>query len=410
MPEVLASPSTKRHPLRHQARKIGATLAAGLALTSAAPAQARETADHAPQPAPQTQPLEAAASARTVAAHESMVGLIATKHHKPAPHRHHKKPSHHKRHHPAKHHHHPKHHHRKPHHAVQQPRPPEAPPLANLHPEALQVPANVKAIMDQNVVRLPAIGCSGFLIRNYNGDAVGVLTAQHCSMLASEGHQSTDSSGQVYLNFGQAVVAETGASADSLQPVGTINEFLLNANSDNTRDQVLGAFAGHSMDEVINGYQQMLANVSDLPQGSVIYDSGWPVDQSVTPLQRQDFAMSVLGPGNWQITNGEQLDLLVAAVPLSGDSAECSWGDSGSGGFTVSPDGKPLLLGPLSAFNDFGALYNRSNPTAASDEVSYIQGAYHASMDGFAGVCGFSTALPSFQSGAFIAQVNAPPS
>lgn len=262
--------------------------------------------------------------------------------------------------------------------------------------------------MNENVVYLPALGCSGFLIRNQSDVAVGVLTAQHCSMLASEGRQSTGSAGEVQLDFGQPVLAQTGNSINGLTTVGEINQFLLNSNNDNTRDEALGAFAGHSIDEVVASYSQMQASNADmLTMGSVIYDSGWPVNQPNNPgsMERQDFAMSVLGPTNWNVSSGEKLDLLLAAAPLTHDGSECSWGASGSGGFVVSPEGKPLLVGPLSAFNDFGTLYNSGNPTAAAEEMSYIQSSFWADMSGYAAVCGFSVEPPSMDAGAFVAQV-----
>jgi hypothetical protein len=270
----------------------------------------------------------------------------------------------------------------------------------NLHPEKLWVPPNVSEIMHNNVVYLPDLMCSGFLIRDENDVPIGISTAQHCDLRNQDGHWRTNADGQTVLNFGGSTFkVMIGDSLDQLTSIGEVSQFLLGPKDDNTRDVALGVFAGHTAEEVAARYAEMsISNINQLRKGDVIYNSGWPVNQPMNPgtMQRQEFAMSVLGQEHWSIDNGEELQLLIAAVPVeSNTGTECSWGDSGSAGFIVGVDGKPTIVGTFSAFNDFGMLYNKNKPSNAAAEQDFISNTFGVDMTGYSGVCGFSFEEPS---------------
>jgi hypothetical protein len=297
------------------------------------------------------------------------------------------------------------------------PPPPEQ--LHNLHPENLSVPADVSEVMHRDVAYLPALGCSGFLIRNQAGDPIGVETAQHCNLLAKDGHWDVSQPDQVTLKFAGPLNVETGDNLKDLSNVGEISQFILNYPKDNTHDQAIGVLAGQNAEDVYTAFQQAHLSIEEIGQlktGDVIYNSGWPVSQPKNPgiLERQEFAMHVLGTVNWGVTNGEQLNLLLAAVPESKDGAECSWGNSGSEAFVLKtvtlPDGTtqqvPYAIGTASAFNDFGLLYNQKDPKAAAAEKEYIENTFGVSMDGYAAVCGFAYEVPTAENNMVIANVN----
>ena len=175
----------------------------------------------------------------------------------------------------------------------------------------------------------------------------------------------------------------------------------------NKNDNALGVFANSTPEEVLASSMQMSHDeISTLKKGDVIYNSGFPVNQQFNneSTKRQDFAMSVLGQAEWTVTNGKILKLLVAAVPLSKDGAECSWGNSGSQAFIVRPDGSIGLIGAESAFNDFGFLYNDA-VNGAAEKVA-IESYFGVDMTGYAAVCGFAYEVPSQESGMVVGPVN----
>jgi hypothetical protein len=279
--------------------------------------------------------------------------------------------------------------------------------LLNLHPELLRVPPELSAYMHDNVTYFPATGCSGLLIKNQAGEAVGSLTAQHCGMLKKDGRWGTDEDGQSILNFDLPVTFSTGDSADNLSQVERADQFILNGPEDLTKDQALAVFRGHTPEEVMANFPQMTPDeIAQLKTGDTIYNSGWPVDQPNNhgPMHRQEFPMTVLGTASWEITNGERLNLLVTAVPANKDGTECSWGNSGSAGLFQTETGEIKVVGTASAFNDFGLLYNK-DPGSAMAERKYIENLFGVDMTGYVGVCGFAYEKADVNAGAVVAKV-----
>ena len=265
-----------------------------------------------------------------------------------------------------------------------------------------------------DTVRLPEMGCSGFLIRNTTttGEPIGVQTAQHCGGV-SQGETSNwlaGANGEPIIPYDAAVDVETGDVFGNMTDIGDIGQFALSSPEDRTRDLALGALEDQSIREVSADYPQMSPEeVAALKPGDVIYNSGWPADQvnNPGPRKRQAFAMSVLGTTTVTTTKGDTLNVLIAAVPESADGAECSFGDSGSAGFTVDSDGRPRIIGPLSTFDDFGLVLNHDNPTEAASARLWYENEFGVDLSGYAAVCGFAIG-PLSPSTEVTPQVSAP--
>ncbi|HTB49043.1 MAG TPA: hypothetical protein VK712_03090 [Verrucomicrobiae bacterium] len=275
----------------------------------------------------------------------------------------------------------------------------------------MTIPPAVSQIMSENTVYLLPSGCSGFLIRNPAGQPIGVQTAQHCgAMSQQDGDWGTNANGQPTVTFNSPMGVETGDTIDSLTDIGDITELALSAPTDATHDLALGALGDNSMPDVLANYNQMTpAQVAALQPGDVIYNSGWPQFEANNsgPRKREEFAMSVLGTSNITTTKGDNLNVLWAAVPESADGAECSFGDSGSAGFTLDQEGQPLIIGPLSGFDDFGLVLNQNDPAAAASARTYYENEFGVDLTGYSAVCSFDIG-PLSTSSEVTAQVVAP--
>lgn len=274
--------------------------------------------------------------------------------------------------------------------------------MMEINPNKLLVPAQVEKVMQQNTVVIPKLGCSGFLLRNSRNSAVGVVTAQHCSLLVSKNNSYlAQVNNQTVLEEQGLVEAYTGNTPKSLSLAGNIDKFVIGREAFNKdTDIAIGSFRGHTIAEAEKSYKAMSLTengINELKPGQVIYNSGWPVYQSNSPasMERQSFAMTYLGNADWSEADGLNMKLAVAAVPASKNGAECSWGNSGSAAFTLDSNGKPKIIGILSAFGDFGFLENKNNSVASKEWKTYIEQKFHISMNGFAAVCGFAYQTPT---------------
>jgi hypothetical protein len=280
---------------------------------------------------------------------------------------------------------------------------PQEPVLENLHPESLTVPEEISTYFRKNVTYLPATGCSGSLVRNWEGLPVGIQTAQHSSMLPKHGRFETAADGTPQVRFGQRFDVYTGDRGDQLTKVGHVAKFLLNSQADSTRDIVYGGFDGINPEHIaVHAQIASAAELATLKKGDVVYASGWPVDQpnSGGTLRRQEWPMHILGDDEWQIDNGLKLKGKVAALPNNPNSTECSPGDSGA----VVIDSNQKNLGVMSAYNDFGAVYNK-DPDKAASYKAYIEAKFGVSMDGYMATCFIVSTPPSRDQGAYIANV-----
>jgi hypothetical protein len=280
--------------------------------------------------------------------------------------------------------------------------------LANFPPKSQIIPEKVQAIIKENVAYLPFAGCSGFLIRNNAGEAIGVRTAQHCDLLPISGSSTRKIDGGYYtfLDGQEPVQVYTGDSTNSLTLAGTVSKFLIDSEPNFStggpdKDSAIGVFEGQSPKEVLAANDNMVINPDELVQGETIYNAGFPIDpknpnsqDKQEPIKRQSFVMTYLGHARWDLTNGENLDLAIAAMPEAKDGSECSWGNSGSAGFILDPNGQVKIIGSQTAFNDFGHLLNRSGSAGEYAKLT-VQDQFHVNMTGYSAVCGFAYQMPS---------------
>lgn len=326
-------------------------------------------------------------------------------------HKHHK--SHHNQHHKSSHHH--KH---KPKHLKKHKHPsPNSPTLKNFNLAAMSlIPANVAEKMHQDTVWV--LGSSGSLIRNQNNTPIGVLTDEHQLELTPNIAQlSTDSSGQPVLKAQAPILAWAGDVFKDLTPVGQVREFYTNLSSNSASDYAIGVFNGSTLAEVEANIPQMpLSQVNTLPQGTILYFSGWTDRyQSSLPTQyiRQSFAMGVLGVSNEAISNGKQTYLrsitaLDTASPLNTNGAEVGPGQSGAVA-VAGINGKIVYVGVLSAASQVSQDYLGFNsPNTIATNKAYIENKFTVDLTGFATENILSVVPPFPDNGASIVKVESP--
>jgi hypothetical protein len=252
--------------------------------------------------------------------------------------------------------------------------------------ENAPIPAKVKAEMNKNVVYMQGLGCSGWLIRNAKGKAIGDLTAEHCNLRAADNQRIKGADGKLYIVQQVPILARTGSKLNKLHTAAHIKQYIVPKANDTTRDLALAVAAGHTPAEVYKAYNKTALNEHQVEKltGGTLWNSGWPIDQPGNPttMRRQDMKMTILGPGTTTTTLGERIDVLWAAVKSTKDGAKCSFGDSASRGF-VMIDGKAWSVGTLSAFIDL------------TDSVPGVAGAQPpeaalARTKGVTALCGFA--------------------
>jgi hypothetical protein len=280
----------------------------------------------------------------------------------------------------------------------------------------VKLPQAVQSYVNNNTVYINGEGCSGTLIHvngQQNKPAAGVLFAKHCGFITDAPAWASNNgtpdiikgSDGVDYDLRSPLVAETGNDESDLMPVGEIRQVIVGGGLDN--DHILGVLPGFTPEQVISSYRD--EHISDkqfdqLISGvSKIYVKGWPDNQKGSKpgvLRAEQFALVYIGIMHTVTSNGEELDLVVAAVPKEEtvvDGATCSFGISGAGG-VVLEHGEPKLIGPQSVFWGFDNLYNGNyslnqyNPTAyrALMEQSFPD----ADWNKYAGACGFSYTMP----------------
>lgn len=273
-------------------------------------------------------------------------------------------------------------------------------------------PAVAQEYVNNNTVYMYGIGCSGSLIR-LNGDPnaapVGVSFAKHCYFLSDPETKTegvapslTSFNGQEYDTFGP-IVAETGSAQNDMTPVGEISQ-VITGNGRGT-DFALGVLPGATPGEVLYSYRKERAEnsvINNLKRGETIYMKGWPVNQKEaipSDMTAQQFSMTYIGKTETYVTNGERINVLVAAIPKGQykyDDSMCSYGASGSSGFILE-NGKPRTIGNLSVFWNLANLYGETNPPD-NNPIANLDGLKTmfpgVDWNKYAAACGFSFQEP----------------
>lgn len=221
-----------------------------------------------------------------------------------------------------------------------------------------ELPKSVERDMARNTVYLSGLRCSGRAIRGKDGEVIGVITAQHCSLQNGDNERIQGSDNRFYIVQPKQVKAQVGAELHHLKTVAKINQFILPNSDDTSHDIALGVAEGHTPAEVSQAYQDSSLSpkqIANLSAGQTVFWAGWPTYQPKSGLkgmERQEFKMSATALGYGNTTKTKDVKLLWANVEASNDGANCSFGASGSEGFVMIA-GKIKSVGTLSEFNDY---------------------------------------------------------
>ena len=228
------------------------------------------------------------------------------------------------------------------------------------------IPRAMQASIARNSVWIGALGCSGQALRNARGDVIGVVTAQHCVLLAMQGDRVRGSDGKIYGAFGGPIKARTGARSTQLRTVARLDTFIVPSGGESlTHDLALGVVAGHTGAEVLASYRKEALTekqMTGLRVGQRVYFGGYPAYQpryepfaQAQQFERQSFVAKVLALGLVRAPMRgifvTDVQSLWVSVTDTTDGATSSYGVSGAVGM-VRFRGKWRAIGAASAFED----------------------------------------------------------
>ena len=266
---------------------------------------------------------------------------------------------------------------------------------------SLIIPPEATSSIEHDVAYIPSLGCSGSLLHDKYGTNIGLITAEHCSLRGSGKNSRTrfkGNDGQTYVTVANGINVQTGADYGHLTTIGEVETIIAPAADDTGLDLVIGAFKGHSADEVMDSYNTNKLTDAELKQLKIndsVYLSGWPVSQPGSPngFERQDFASAFIGHDVVTTAIGETLAISWTVLARDKDGAVCSFGDSGGEGFVLR-NGKKRSIGVLSAFYDFtGKTYG--TPESGEATRQYFQSKYGVNLSGADAICGFAYKVPT---------------
>jgi hypothetical protein len=228
------------------------------------------------------------------------------------------------------------------------------------------IPRAMQALIAHNTVWIGTLGCSGQAVRNGRGDVIGIVTAQHCVLLAMQGNRVSGSDGKTYGVFAGPIQARIGTMSTQLRTVARLDTFLVPAGGDIlTHDLAFGVVAGHTSGEVLADYRKEALTdqqMTGLRVGQRVYFGGYPVYQpKYEPsthgqrFERQSFVAKVLALGLLRVPlQGifvTEIQSVWVSVTDTTDGATSSYGVSGAVGM-VRVHGKWRAMGAASAFHD----------------------------------------------------------
>ncbi len=290
------------------------------------------------------------------------------------------------------------------------------------------IPPSVESSILKNTFLL-GNGCTANAIRedgSPDGQIVAYSFARHCNFIPNSwytpdnlqpwtGTSYFTGSNQKKYVVQPDLFVQSGDSSSSLNAVTRINNVLVPQEKDNTSDEALGVVPGVSAGTAWKSYLESRASAADIqklvPNKSTIYMGGWPVNQAGNREGRkfnqrilQQFSMTYVGKARVGFSTGEDLLMVVAAIPKTEqhiDRAVCSFGNSGANAVIVE-NGKQKILGPLSGFWGLTALDNNKAPKVFNNKTSppVNKSALESMFPTFnwnsaAAACGFSITIPS---------------
>lgn len=255
----------------------------------------------------------------------------------------------------------------------EQPKPPGVSPEQGTTPNPVtpetQTPIDLDAITREylrtDTVYLPFMnGCSGFLIRDADGNPIGASTVQHCGLRTETTPRIQGSDGKLYAVMSQPLDVKNGEDLNNLRTVGIAESVIVPNTGDPSHDLALIVFKGSTKEQVIASYTATLANATELQPGQKIYTSGFPLAQPnnlTGDTRRETMETTYLGPAIILTTNWQNIPAKMVGINKNADGSICSYGDSGAEGIlplvAQNPDGTykyvARKLGTLAAYDDF---------------------------------------------------------
>lgn len=238
------------------------------------------------------------------------------------------------------------------------------PPIAEI-PVSPDVLAEARRITKENTVKLPfANGCSGFLIRDDSGNAIGVSTAQHCGLRPENLSRIRGTDGKLYAVPNGPLTVMQGENFNDMREIGEVETAILPVEGNVTNDRAILTFKGESSQKVLDADRKGLVDPAVLTPGTQVFIEGFPTSQpnnNSGVIRSQFMTSTYLGPTTVYTTTGQELPLQMVGMNANADGAICSFGNSGAEGVVPiviqNPNGTQKVefkkLGVNSAFDDF---------------------------------------------------------
>jgi len=256
------------------------------------------------------------------------------------------------------------------------------------HPELLTISEDIQKIIDRDSIYINATKCSGMLVRNTAGDAIGFTSAVHCFKdLLTEEPTTSIGDKQYIVRKSTDIAVYTGATKH--KDVGAISSVILPQNpsiQNATNDLMIGSLGNNDIAAVIETYKANQASTEEIAD-KTLYMGTWPVEQSNPDLfNRQDFAMVPIGKERG--ISAEHDIGYWTAVAATKDGAVCSGGSSGAQAFYVNSNGQVRYYGGLSLMQN---LNNRGDQLRNDYSNTFGVDLRNPNI---AAICGFSNRVP----------------
>ncbi len=263
-------------------------------------------------------------------------------------------------------------------------------------PELDPITPEIRESLAENTVYFSTMGCSGYLVRDSGGQAIGATTAEHCGLRDSSLQRLTDENGVDYVEPFSDLRVGAGDTLEVLQDAGKITHIIVPPAEDTQEDLAILVFEGQNPEDVYDA----VTSAPQMQQGDTGYMSGWPLDQDNNgpgEWDRQVFSMVYLGSRSETGTSiGEELkDLEYFALKSNEDGAECSFGASGSAGIYFDEQGEEQFIGTLAVFDEMTP-DTWQTVEGAQDVKDRHEFEFGVNLDGYDVVCGFSTRRLAF--------------
>jgi hypothetical protein len=224
------------------------------------------------------------------------------------------------------------------------------------------IPPEIQAVMRRDTVRIPKLGCSGFIIRDNQEQAVAVITAEHCSLRDNapppyiSTPRYTGSDGKRYMVQTEPVIAETGDDVNNMQTAAEIDSFILPKSGDTSHDVAIGVVKGQDPMRAMKFVRQAFYTPLELGQRPLtrpVYASAYPqftYKNSVQlTRQREAFVTTLTSGGYTSTVTGESFPVQWIDIQPTDDGGSGTPGSSGAAGFELD-NGRVRIDGVFGAY------------------------------------------------------------